>query len=150
MSVFSFVFKILFYIMCAIMAILVIIFIYNIFKNTLIFIHYSVKNIYETVSKTFSKNNSKFIKWLLVLLPKNNQIKRLCLVLGILLLVLSLTEFSENNIFLKGICSHSRYGCFGRLNIWETILLCVSPFLIAKVIEFIIGDSDNKHIKKKR
>lgn len=144
MSVWNFVFKILFYIMCAIMAILVIIFIYNIFKNVLIFIHYSVKNIYETVCK----NNSKFIKYLLVLLPKNDRIKRLCLVSGILLLVLSLTEISQNNILLKNICLHSRYGCFGKLNIWETILLCVSPFLIAKVIEFIIGNSNNEHIQK--
>lgn len=144
MSVWNFVFKILFYIMCAIMAILVIIFIYNIFKNVLIFIHYSVKNIYETVCK----NNSKFIKYLLVLLPRNDRIKRLCLVSGILLLFLSLTEISQNNILLKNICLHSRYGCFGKLNIWETILLCVSPFLIAKVIEFIIGNSNNEHIQK--
>lgn len=144
MSIWNFVFKILFYIMCAIMAILVIIFIYNIFKNVLIFIHYSVKNIYETVCK----NNSKFIKYLLVLLPRNDRIKRLCLVSGILLLFLSLTEISQNNILLKGICLHSRYGCFGKLNIWETILLCVSPFLIAKVIEFIIGNSNNEHIQK--
>lgn len=148
MSIWNFVFQILFYIMCAIMAILVIIFIYNIFKNILIFIHYSVKNIYKTICKISSKNNSKFIKYLFVLLPKNDRIKRLCLVSGILLLVLSLTEISQNNILLKGICLHSRYGCFGKLNIWETILLCVSPFLIAKVIEFIIGNSNNEHIQK--
>ena len=71
-------------------------------------------------------------------LPKNAGIIRLCLVLSITLSIVSLIEIPKYSGMAQIVCGKGSCHIFGEPS-WTTvtIIFCV-PFVVAKVIEFII------------
>lgn len=84
-----------------------------------------------------------------MLLPRKSWETRLCLIVGVVLIVLDCIEIPTRGI-LGTICPHNRYGCFGGLELEGKIFLFVFPFIIAKIVEFIIFGFKRKKPKTER
>lgn len=72
-----------------------------------------------------------------MILPRKAWETRLCLILGITLVILDCIEIPRYGI-MSFICSHNNQGCFGDLDVIGKIFLFLVPFIVAKIIEFIV------------
>lgn len=88
--------------------------------------------------------NSKLIynlskKGLLKILPQHPGVLRLCFVLSIVLSAIAFIEIPRSSGIGQIVCG--RYSCyiFGEPGVLTTIAVFCAPFIIAKIIEFIVA-----------